>query len=109
LTEDGISAELNSLCVHSLRATAVTNALSHEADNRQGPDWLGTPTSLSLALVVSFLALAVSTLTAWLTLLRRGEIRMTLPTLIYFGPDGGSRAEAPPEKGFLRTLLYSTG
>ena len=63
----------------------------------------------SLALVVSFLALAVSALTAWLTLLRKGEIRMTLPTVIYFGPDGGSKAEAPPEKVFLRTLLYSTG
>jgi hypothetical protein len=62
-----------------------------------------------LALVVSFLALAVSALTAWLTLLRKGEIRMTQPTLIYFGPDGGSKAEAPPEKVFLRTLLYSTG
>jgi len=28
----GISAEVNGLCVHSLRATAATNALSHEAD-----------------------------------------------------------------------------
>lgn len=62
----------------------------------------------SLALVVSFLALAVSTLTAWLTLLRKGQIRMTLPTVIYFGPDGGSKAEALPDKVFLRTLLYST-
>jgi hypothetical protein len=63
----------------------------------------------SLALVVSFLALAVSALTAWLTLLRKGEIRMTRPTVVYFGPDGGSKAEAPPEKVFLRPLLYSTG
>jgi|HubBroStandDraft_4_1064222.scaffolds.fasta_scaffold226960_2 hypothetical protein len=54
----------------------------------------------SLALVVSFLALAVSALTAWLTLLRKGEIRMTRPTVIYFGPDGGPKAEARPEKGF---------
>jgi Double zinc ribbon len=30
--ETGISAEVNGLCVHSLRATAATNALSHEAD-----------------------------------------------------------------------------
>ncbi len=30
--ETGVSAEVNSLCVHSLRATAATNALSHEAD-----------------------------------------------------------------------------
>jgi hypothetical protein len=44
----------------------------------------------SLALVVSFLALAVSALTAWLTLLRKSEIRMTRPTVAYFGPDGGA-------------------
>ena len=43
-----------------------------------------------LALVVAFLALAVSILTAWLTLIRKGEILMTQPTVIYFGPDGGS-------------------
>jgi integrase/recombinase XerD len=30
--ETGISAEVNGLCVHSMRATAATNALSHEAD-----------------------------------------------------------------------------
>ncbi len=30
--ETGVSAEVNGLCVHSLRATATTNALSHEAD-----------------------------------------------------------------------------
>jgi len=29
---DRVSAEVNGLCVHSLRATAATNALSHEAD-----------------------------------------------------------------------------
>jgi integrase/recombinase XerD len=28
----GINAEVNGLCVHSLRATAATNALSHQAD-----------------------------------------------------------------------------
>ena len=28
----GISAEVSGLCVHSLRATAATSALSHEAD-----------------------------------------------------------------------------
>lgn len=58
-------------------------------------------------LVVSFLALAVSALTAWFTLLRKGEIRMTRPTVIYFGPDTGPNG--PPDEVFLRTLLYSTG
>jgi hypothetical protein len=68
-----------------------------------------TSTVSLLALVVSFLALAVSALTAWLTLLRKGEIKMTQPTVIYFGPDGGSKATPPPAKIYLRTLLYSTG
>ena len=29
------------LCVHSLRATAATNALSHEADIAKVQEWLG--------------------------------------------------------------------
>ena len=39
--ETGISAEVIGLCVHSLRATAATNALSHDADIRRVQDWLG--------------------------------------------------------------------
>ena len=62
-----------------------------------------------LALAVAFLALAVSALTAWLTLLRKGTILMTRPTVIYFGPDGRSVVETLPKKVYLRTLLYSTG
>lgn len=45
----------------------------------------------------------VSITTAWLTLLRRGTVKMTQPTVIFFGPDGGSR---PLPKVFLRTLLF---
>jgi integrase/recombinase XerD len=37
----GISAEMNGLCVHSLRATAATNALSHQADIAKVQEWLG--------------------------------------------------------------------
>jgi site-specific recombinase XerD len=33
--------DLNGLCVHSLRATAATNALSHEADIAKVQEWLG--------------------------------------------------------------------
>ena len=45
--------------------------------------------------------------TAWLTLFRKGTLRMTRPAVIFFGPDG------PPSQGaelkiFLRALLYST-
>jgi integrase/recombinase XerD len=39
--DTGISAEVNGLCVHSLRATAATNALSHEADIAKVQEWLG--------------------------------------------------------------------
>jgi integrase len=37
----GISAEVNGLCVHSLRATAATNALSHDSDIAKVQEWLG--------------------------------------------------------------------
>ena len=37
----GVSAEVSGLCVHSLRATAATNALSHEADIAKVQEWLG--------------------------------------------------------------------
>ncbi len=46
----------------------------------------------------------ISALTAWLTLLHRGTIKMTQPTIIFFGPDGSFG----PPKIFLRTLLFST-
>jgi integrase/recombinase XerD len=39
--ETGISAQVNGLCVHSLRATAATNALTNEADIAKVQEWLG--------------------------------------------------------------------
>jgi hypothetical protein len=54
--------------------------------------------------LIALLALGISGVTAWLTLFRRGTIRMTQPTLLFFGPDG----PGGPPKVFLRTLLYST-
>jgi hypothetical protein len=62
-----------------------------------------------LSLAVSGVALAVSLLTAWLTFFRRGEVKMSQPTVIFFGPDTprkGSISGKP--KVYLRTLLYST-
>lgn len=58
---------------------------------------------------ISTLALLISAATAWLTLLRRGTVKMTQPAVIFFGPDGkrNSRDEHLP-KIYLRTLLYST-
>lgn len=58
----------------------------------------------AVSIVISVSALVVSVTTAWLTLFRRGTIRMTQPTLVFFGPDG--LAGGP--KVFLRTLLYSS-
>jgi hypothetical protein len=42
-----------------------------------------------IPVIISCLALFISGLTAWLTLLRKGTVRMTQPTVVYFGPDGG--------------------
>lgn len=62
-----------------------------------------------IAIAVSVLALAVSATTAWLTLFRRGTVKMSQPTVIYFGPDpSSSRAGAQWPKVYLRTLLFST-
>ena len=37
----GLNIEVNGLCGHSMRATAATNALSHEADIAKAQEWLG--------------------------------------------------------------------
>ena len=58
----------------------------------------------TITIIISIAALVISAVTAWLTLLRRGTIKMTQPTIIFFGPDG----VAGPPKVYLRTLLYST-
>lgn len=61
------------------------------------------------SITVSVLALTVSSLTAWLTLFRRGTVKMTQPTVIFFGPDTPrSHNEPALPKVFLRTLLFST-
>ncbi len=60
-----------------------------------------------ISITVSFLALFISGITAWLTLFRKGNLLMTQPTVIFFGPDG-SYFDSSKNKVFLRTLLYST-
>ena len=55
---------------------------------------------------ISIAALVVSTVTAWFTLLRRGTVRMTKPTVMFFGPDGGPHNGTPAKpKVFLRSLV----
>ena len=39
--EVGISASVDGFCVHALRATAITNALEHEADIAKVQEWVG--------------------------------------------------------------------
>ena len=39
--ETGVSAKIEGLCVHSLRATAATNALENAADIAKVQEWLG--------------------------------------------------------------------
>jgi hypothetical protein len=58
---------------------------------------------------ISVVALVVSCVTAWLTFFKRGKMKMTRPTVIYFGPDGGrSQDGVRLPKVFLRALLFST-
>jgi hypothetical protein len=63
----------------------------------------------SLPITISVLSLAVSAVTAWLTLFRVGTVKMTQPTVIFFGPDAPrSRDDAALPKVYLRMLLFST-
>jgi hypothetical protein len=56
---------------------------------------------------ISCLALAVASVTAWLSFFRAGRLVMTQPTIVFFGPDG-PMFEKEKNKVYLRTLLYST-
>lgn len=58
-----------------------------------------------LSFGISVLALLISGATLWLSHLRRGVLKMTQPTIVFFGPDGGADGTS---KIYLRTLLYST-
>jgi hypothetical protein len=58
-----------------------------------------------ISIVISIAALVISASTFWLTKLKRGIVKMTRPTIIFFGPDGGGETH---KKVFIRTLLYST-
>lgn len=55
-----------------------------------------------LTVGIAVLSLVVSGTTAWLTLFRRGQVKMTRPTIVAFTFEG------PTPKVFLRFLLHST-
>ena len=58
-----------------------------------------------ISLAISIAALLISMWTFWLSRIRKGTIKMTRPTVIFFGPDGVGKEH---KKVFIRTLLYST-
>jgi len=75
---------------------------------RSAASWrvMAEPLSTSISLA----ALVISGVTAWLTLFRRGTIRMTKPTFVAFAYDTTPRPDRPAiPKVFLRALIYSTG
>lgn len=63
-----------------------------------------------IATTIALVALVVSGYQAWWTLLRRGEVRMTLPTFVSFSYDVTKRTQPSIEpKIFFRTLFYGAG
>lgn len=58
-----------------------------------------------VSIPISIVSLAVSLGTFWLAFIDRGKLKMTRPTIVFFGYDMVPRATP---KVFLRTLLYST-
>ena len=62
----------------------------------------------SISLILSILALLTSIITAWMTLIRRGSIKMTRPTTIFLGPDTGKSDKEYNPKIYVKTLLFCT-
>jgi len=58
-----------------------------------------------IGIAISILSFAISAVTFWLTVLRRGRLAMTTPAIVFFGFDDIPR---PTPKVFLRMLLFST-
>jgi hypothetical protein len=54
---------------------------------------------------ISIISLIISLGTFWLVFLRRGRLKMTTPTVLFFGYD---HTPNPTAKVFVRTLLYCT-
>ncbi|MFK7791886.1 MAG: hypothetical protein AB8B88_04355 [Devosiaceae bacterium] len=58
-----------------------------------------------LSIPISVISLVVSVGTFWLVYFRRGRLKMTTPTVVFFGYD---HTPTPTAKVFVRTLLYSS-
>ena len=65
---------------------------------------------MDYAIILASISLLFSIAALWATSFRRGRLRMTPPSVVYFGPDGGRSLGKPlPEKVFFRALLWSEG
>ena len=58
-----------------------------------------------LSLILSTIAILFSGYIFYFTSLRKGKVKMTKPSVIFFGPDGPENSN---KKVFIRTLLFST-
>lgn len=58
-----------------------------------------------ISIPISLVSLAISLGTFWLAFMDSGRLKMTKPTIVFFGFD---TVPKPTPKVFLRTLLYST-
>jgi hypothetical protein len=58
-----------------------------------------------ISIPISVVSLVISAITFWIVFLRRGRLKMTTPTVVFFGYD---HTPTPTAKVFIRTLLYST-
>ncbi len=65
-----------------------------------------TMTYETLPIIISSCSLVISAVVAYLTLFRKGDVKMTQPTTIAFSTERADKSDAP--KVYLRTLLYST-
>lgn len=60
---------------------------------------------MNIGIGISIASLIISLWTLWITRLRKGEVKVTKPNVIFLGPDGQS---PNLKKLFIRTLMYST-
>jgi len=65
------------------------------------------PEPSTIAIIVSAAALSVSLVTMWITLFRRGSLKMTQPTTVMFGPDGRHH-EGDPKKFSASTSIFDS-
>jgi len=61
-----------------------------------------------LSLFISSIALFISGLTFYYSRLQEGTVKMTRPSLIFFGPEGPQQGRSGLKKVFIRTLLFGT-